>query len=79
MSRKILSLLSVLVVLCTIAPLVRAEDQTVFGPSDFEIGSLHLHRIPQRFCQILCLLFIFRKTRFRNTQQTRKKRYNEKK
>jgi RHS repeat-associated protein len=43
MSRKILSLLSVLVLLCTIAPLVRAEDQTVFGPSDFEIGSLHLH------------------------------------
>lgn len=43
MSRRILCLLSVLAVLCGIAPLVRAEDQTVFGPRDFEIGSLHLH------------------------------------
>jgi len=43
MSRKLLCFLSVLVALSTITPLVHAEDQTVFGPSDFEIGSLHVH------------------------------------
>jgi len=43
MSRKLLCFLSVIVALSTITPLVRAEDQTVFGPSDFEIGSWHVH------------------------------------
>jgi len=43
MSRRILCLLSVLAVLCSIAPIVHAEEQSVFGPRNFEIGSLHLH------------------------------------
>ncbi|MBN1843574.1 MAG: hypothetical protein JW883_15005 [Deltaproteobacteria bacterium] len=43
MSRKLLCFLSVIIALSTITPLVHAEDQTVFGPSDFEIGSWHVH------------------------------------
>jgi len=34
MSRRVLALLCVLVVLCSITPLVDAEDQTIFGAKD---------------------------------------------
>ncbi|MCK4541357.1 MAG: RHS repeat protein [Spirochaetales bacterium] len=49
MSRKILSLLFVIVVLCTITQPVNAEEQTVFGPSDFEISRWRIHFSAHRF------------------------------
>jgi len=43
MWKKALCLVSVLVALWAVVPMVHAESETVFGPSDFEIGSWHIH------------------------------------
>ena len=43
MWRKLLCLLTVMVVLCSVASSTHAEDPNVFGSTDFKIGNWYTH------------------------------------